>query len=271
MVDVPFRATFRGGYADDHLLPAYDGYNALAGLSLSLSMVTNYVETGVIRHRGAFPGRLAVKTGPIEEGSVSSALIVALPAAVLIGGALIQGDEVKRVLYDIFKRTIDRNLGLPVEPETDTLRRLENTHGGDLEALVAAIEPSVRQSHSVIGEGVQTLNVYGGRNRVTQYNVETKAYVEGAIEDNRARDDEFSVSSFNVNTGYGRVFDADVGRVVPFKVNRGALDSTKAVLSWGLNEYANGTGRKVLIRYTVLNALDGTPKRYYILDASYPG
>jgi hypothetical protein len=56
MHGVPFRLVLTGETADEHQFQGYDGYMALAGFAWTLSLVSNYVETGEVRHRGDFPG-----------------------------------------------------------------------------------------------------------------------------------------------------------------------------------------------------------------------
>lgn len=269
--DIPFTVNLDGGDASSHQLPAYDGYMALAGLSLSLSLITNYVETGKIRHRGDFYGRSALKTGPLQQGSVVAEFVAQLAQVGALGTAGISAAAGSKFLYDVVKRTLDRNLGIEPTIQTDELAFLERRRGGDLEALVAAVEPSVRQSHSIIGDGAKVLNVLGGTHKLSTYDIKTKEYVEGTYEDKTIVEKDVSVSSFNVNSGHGGVFDFDLGRVVPIQLTKDTLDRAKGVLSWGLDQYANETGKRVSLKYYSILALDDRIKKYIVVDADIPG
>ena len=272
LVEVPFQLELDGGDASFHAMPAYDGYTSLAGFSLSLSLVANYIETGKIRRRGDFTGRSAVKAFALEEGSVLSKFRVYLDGISALGtSAQIAPEAGKALLYDTFKRTIDRNLGIEPQPQTAELRHLERTRGGDLEALVAATEPSVRQAHSVIGDGAKVMNIFGGTHQIGSFTPVTKHYVEGFYFDNTVKMRDFSVASFNVNSGHGGVFDNEIGRVVPFAMKADVLRRVKPIMSWGLDKYANGTGETVTLRYTTVLALDDTVKKYLIQAATRPG
>ncbi len=268
---MPFGVRLTGGTARQSLMPAYDGFNSLAGFSLSLALVTNYVQTGRIRHRGDFPGRDAVLAKPLVPGSVVSDFIVQLGRVAFGFGDGLTDTQAREFLVDVFKRTIDRNLGLDPEPSTDELSQLESSREGDLEALAAAIEPAVRQSHAVIGPRANVINVFGGSRKIATYDDETKRYVSSWVEDKTIRRKDFSVASFNVNTGYGGVYDRDLRRVMPIKVSDETLPSAKAVLTWGIDQYARGTNKYVDLTYWTLNALDGRPKRYMVIDAVIPG
>lgn len=272
LVEVPFRLQITGDAADQHELQAYDGYSSLAGFSLTLALVTNYVETGKIRHRGNFDGRMSVRAVPIQEGSVVSDFVVRM-AKVAIGGILPNSPEaVAALLVDLTKRTIDRNLGIVPSPQTDALKALEaeSKSGGDLEALVAATDASVRQTHQMIGSGAKIVDIYGGTKRLGRFDLTSKAYVNGTITSDEIMEKDVSVASFNVNSGYGGVFDVEIGRVVPILVNRDTLIDAKSVLTWGIDQYAKGTGKKIKLRFRPILALDDTVKKYLVIDARIP-
>jgi hypothetical protein len=101
-----------------------------------------------------------------------------------------------------------------------------------LEALVAAVEPAVRQAHSVIGNGVTIINIRGHHNQIGRFDEETKAYVSQSIEDRTIINRDLSVASFNANSGYGSVYDPELGRTVPIKLTKDPLEGARAVLSW---------------------------------------
>jgi hypothetical protein len=88
---VPFKLKLTGDTADHHQFQGYDGYMALAGFAWTLALVTNYAETGKIRHRGEFPGRDAIRATAPARGSVVADFMVLLqqnPAEVLGLGAM---------------------------------------------------------------------------------------------------------------------------------------------------------------------------------------
>jgi len=265
---VPFRLKLTGDTADNHQFQGYDGYMALAGFAWTLALVTHYAETGKIRQRGEFLGRDAVRASVPGEGSVLVDFSVWLqqdPARVLGLGAAAAGTSA--FLYDLVKRVIDRNLGQDSEALTPFLDQLVANRAGDVEALVARVEPAIRQTHAVIGRGAEKMQILGGHNIINTYDQETRDYVKLNVEDEQIRDGEFSVAAFNVNSGYGAVFDFGLGRTVPISMSRDVLRQTSSVFTWGLDQYANKTGGKVRVKYTRILAMDGTPKRYIILTA----
>lgn len=266
---VPFQLRLTGNIADAHKFQGYDGYMALAGFAWTLSLVTNYAETGRIRQRGDFPGRHLVHASAPAQGSVVVELAALMSSSpVRVFGGVVAGVGAGPLLISLMNRVISRNLG-DDSPEADrVLASLLKQRGGDVEALVAITEAPIRQAHSVIGNGANHMEISGGFNIINTFDEKTKEYVSLNVEDRKEIEKEFSVSAFNANSGYGSVFDGDLRRVVPFSMNRETLRKYKGLLSWGLDQYANEKGGQLRLRFTRVLSMDGTPKRYIIVHAA---
>jgi hypothetical protein len=111
------------------------------------------------------------------------------------------------------------------------------------------------------------MQVLGGHNIINTYNESTRDYVKLNVEDNTEKVRDFSVAAFNVNSGYGSVFDNDLRRTVPISMSKEVLRKVSSVFTWGLDQYANKTGERIIVKYTRILAMDGTPKRYVVLTA----
>ena len=267
-IEIPVSISIDGDVATSHRFQAYDGYTALAGLSWSLSLLANYVETGKVRRRGDFDGRGAVFARPLKEGSVAVDLMVSLanstgtvPTAVIAG-------LTTAFFYDVLKRTIDRNLGIESQPTTPRLRALVEQKGGEVEALIAANEPALKQAHSIIGYGANIVNINGGPQILGTFDSVSKEYIDQDVLDDSIKIQDVSVASFNANSGHGSAFDFELGRVIPFKMRSDTLAKVKGVLSWGLYEYSRGTKKKITLKFMRVVALDGRVKKYIVLDAT---
>lgn len=267
---VPFRLKLTGDTADNHQFQGYNGYMALAGFAWTLALITNYTETGSLRQRGEFLGRDAVRATVPTEGSVIADFSVLLqqnPSEVLSLAAVGMGSTVSAFLYDLVRRIIARNLGQEHSEKTPLLAELLRRRPGDIEALVAKTEPAIRQTHAVIGSGAKKMQILGGHNIINTYDEETRDYVKLNIEDNHMQGKDVSVAAFNANSGHGSVFDNDLGRTVPISMSRDVLRKVGNVFTWGLDQYANRTGGRVNLTFTRILAMDGTSKRYVVLDA----
>ncbi|WP_332656965.1 DUF7946 domain-containing protein [Brevundimonas sp.] len=266
---IDFKVKLTGDLADEHRFEGYDGYMGLAGVAWTMSLVANYVETGKIRQRGDFPGRHLVQGSAPGPGSVLTELSVFLAsdAAQTFGLAAATGVS-GELMRQLLKRVIDRNLGEDDVIPAGPMRDLAARRGGDVEALVAVSEAPIRQAHSVIGNGAKKLTIVTGHNIINTFDEETKEYVRQNVEDSAVKNRLFSVSAFNANSGYGSVFDTELGRVVPISMSRDTLRMYRPVFSWGLDQYANRTGRKIDMTFYRILAMDGRPKRYIVQAAS---
>lgn len=265
---VPFQLRLTGDTADDHQFQGYDGYRSLAGFAWTLSLVANYVQTGEIRHRGDFPGRHAVRASAIAEGSIIADFAVWIENnPVKFSGGLVIAQATSALLIDTVRRTISRNLGDYAQPTDTSLRTLSEERPGDLDALAAVAESSIRQSHDVIGNGASEIDIAGGFNIIGSYDQSTKEYVKSNISDPQIIVKDFSVGAFDVNSGHGSVFDSDLGRTIPISMSREVLRNVSSVFTWGLDQYANKMGGNISIKYTRILAMDGRPKKYFVIDA----
>lgn len=265
-----FRLELSGDTADHHEFQGYDGYRSLAGFAWTLSLAANYAETGSIRLRGDFPGRNAVRAQFPKRGSIVADFAVHLqqnPVEVLGFTGIVTAAGAATFLVDLTRRLIARNIGKESVPDTELMRRLLQEKEGEIEALVARTEPSVRQAHAAIGNGAKKIRALGGFNLLGEFDKDTKEYVMTNVEDDSFIKKDVSVAAFNANSGYGSVFDFDLGRVIPISIRRSSLPRLRPVFTWGLDQYANGTKKLITIEFSRILAMDETPKRYTIVDA----
>lgn len=263
---VPFTVSLTGDAADYHQFHAYDGYTSLAGFAFTLSLITNYVETGVIRHRGDFPGRRAVRATALQPGSVTADFFVWLTPSFEVLGAAAAG-AAGPFFYSFVRRIIARNVGAVEEIPDPVLADVLRRKSGDVEALVAVTEPSLRRTHDVIGRGAGELTVSGGFNLISRLDVNTKAYMTQHWDEGIPMSGHVTVNAFDANSGYGRIFDATLGRTIPVTMTRDLLNRYGPVFTWGMHQYMRKTGKKIEIEYTRTLAMDDTPKRYRVLSA----
>jgi len=171
-------------------------------------------------------------------------------------------------VYDLIKITFGRALGLTTKPSTDQTTLLDEKRGGDVEALIDSVESPMREAHTAIGNSAHDIQIVNGQNNVVINNLTlvTKEYVSISLRGDEDNVD-VSIGSLNANQGTGRAWFTDVGKLVPFNVSNKATDRTLSALSWGLDQYVNGTGGTVSIRYEPLRSADGRLKRVIIYDA----
>jgi len=270
MVEIAsFELHATGDLSEYHEFEAYDGYTAFAGAAWTLSLVTNYVETGLVRHRGDFIGRHAVRARPMRSGSIIADFAVLLrsqPSSVF--GDSGRAARASGLLYGLVHRVVTRNLGLDPEPLNEETAALLATKSGDVEALVAATEPSLRRAHDVIGNGAQNVEWIGGFDPIAHMDEGTKEFMRANVRDSEILVKDVSVSGFYGNSGHGSVFDFDLNRTVPFSMTKDVLTRYGSYFSWGLHQYTSKNGKTIRIKFTRILSLDGRPKKYIISSAS---
>lgn len=263
-----FKLKLSGGLTEYHQFEAYDGFTSLAGAAWTLSLITNYIETGEIRHRGNFVGRHAVRAMPMRQGSLIAEFAVSLqsdPATIF--GAIGSAAGAVSLMYGLANRVISRNIGITPVPLNAETEQLLNTKGGDVEALVAATEPSLRQAHEIIGNGADKLEWVGGFSTMANFDAESKEYIRASIPDHEIIERDCTITGFFGNSGNGSVWDETLGRNVAFSMKKEVLENFGSFFSWGLHQYIEKTGLKVRLRYTRILAIDGRPKRYIVISA----
>jgi hypothetical protein len=262
-----FSLKLRGGMADRHLMEGYDGFTALAGAAWTLSLVTNYVETGKIRHRGDFVGRHAVIAEPMERGSLIANFRVLLQRDAAHTFDLPDASS-SSLLYGLVRRVIHRNTGISSDALNDETEQVIDDHGGDVEALVSATEPSLRRAHDAIGDSAQNVDWIGGFSMMGNLNPESKAYMKDTIAENKLITRDVTVSGFFGNTGRGLIFDPTLGHNISVSMSRDTLSSIGTVFSYGLDQYLNKTGNTIRISFMRMLSSDGRPKHYVIKNAA---
>ena len=161
----------------------------------------------------------------------------------------------------MLKTVFGRAVGNQTSPEDSNLRSYTEQRSGDVEALVDAVGPAIRDAHRPVGSGVQNINIVIGGNVVQNFDYRTKEYIENQLRSDIIEELDVSIGSFNVSTGNGRAYLIDEGRTVPFSIHPDANPRTDAVLSYSLDQYARGQPSSVTIHYNPVRTPDRKLKK----------
>ncbi len=180
----------------------------------------------------------------------------------------IAGGTAAGLLYGLVKRVVQRNTGFDSPALNSESAQLLENRTGDIEALVAATEPSLRRAHEVIGPSANRVEWFGGFTALAEFNPQTKAYIKDSFHDEDEYERDVSVSGFYGNSGQGSVYDIALRRNVPVSMKRETLIAIGTVFSWGLDQYLKQTGNTIRIKFSRILSSDGREKRYIIHDAA---
>ena len=268
---------FEGGLADQHKIPAYEGTKSLEGISRSILIVSNFLVEGRVRRREFGQVPLTFNMIAHRPGSFATIYEVAYQAAVIGAPVLgeLAGGVATNLLSDLLKTVYRRATGQPDVDTPESVEELEEERGGDVAALVEAVEPAVRLGHNVINYGVININVNQGSgdrsSNLVEFDRRTKQYMWESVIDNKIRVKLFSIASFNANQGTGRAFDLEEGRSIPYELSNDVDRKSIETLLDSIGSYArrrrlgDNLRSGVILQYTSVNAADGRIKKIRIL------
>lgn len=271
ILEIRYKLQFLGDDADRNVLPAHDGAQSLEGITWSLSLLSNYMASGQVRHRGNLDNRIKLYISPPRRGSFITdvVLFVTQPENIFLTSVIgtytvsTVGNTMNSIISYAFKKVC----GINNDEEEQDLRRLRKLPSGDIEANLDAIEPSLKRAHTVIGEGANKLIIARSRTPIIELNGQTKAYVKTDIQADYESEHMVGVGALNVNQGSGRVYIDKIGKTVPFNVVKEPDQGTYTTLSWSLDRYARGMPSSILIRCIEVYSIDDRIKRLIVIGA----
>lgn len=270
-VRTPLLIKFEGEMADAHKLPAYNAIQSLYGISRAILMTTNYLDEGRVRHK------------KFENVRFEFNLLTQSPGSFETLFELITNPETMKISYDIsvgimsgilghfIISMISRAIGGSAHETVEDLETSEKIRTGDTAALVEAIEPSLREGHKIIGNGARNILIISGSHNHVKFNATTKSFVNTFEEDNVLSSKIFSVASFNANSGYGRAFDFEEGRTIPFEIHTMADEKSIEALIWSFSSYARrrrlgeDLQSAAAFKYRATRTLDGRVKKIKVV------
>ncbi|HEY1942648.1 MAG TPA: hypothetical protein VGH40_11050 [Roseiarcus sp.] len=266
-------AKFDGQASEQHKLPAYEAVQSLYGIARSVLIITNYVAEGRVRRKEFNPEGFELNIIAQRAGSFETVFeLVTDPMSMTIIGGLglsVAGNFVTDVIKSVFQRAI----GKQAQPDIEALESSGKLSGGDMAALVDAIEPAMKNAHRSVNKGASNIFIIAGDGNYVTLNQASKDYVNSSIRDERIRAKLFSVASFNANSGYGRAFDYEEGRTIPFVMQHDADRKTIDTILGSMSSYArrrhlgDDLRTAVAFQYRATLSVDGRVKMLNLMKA----
>lgn len=276
MMRLPIIVKFDGREAERHAIPAYEAIESLRGVTLALTMILYYMQEGIVRHRKFENRRFQLNYIAEKEGSIETIFeFITNPSTVEILKYITGGiglGVAGNFTYDFIKSIFSRSVGGVAADSIENLEAEGRLDSGDLQALVEAIEPSIKNAHRSIGYGADRILIINGDNNTVTFNGRTKEYINSSREDDTNIDRNLSIGSFNANSGIGRAFDFEEGRTIPFEL----IDEDRETNLYILQSFDSYAKRKRLgqelssqigVRYKRILSPDGRTKKILISRA----
>jgi len=249
--------SFRGLDADEGRIEAFAGIESAAGLARAFTLIGHYASTGVVRHRFPFDDGVQFFLEATEPGSFNWRIK-------MIAGPLAFGLATNGV-YDLIKLVVTRAIGEEPTGISEPVQQLNENKGGDIDALVEAIEPALKKAHYGIGATARKIVIEetSSKKVIVTFDSHSKDYLMESIENGDSEQD-VSISALNVNDRTGRAYFLDLKRTIPFKISKDADPKTISTLSAALDRYANKNGAPTRIYFSRIEASDERLKRVII-------
>lgn len=266
-------ASYQGDQAEGHRLPAYEAAKSLYGLSRALLITVNYLTEGKVRHRQFRRDQFRLEMVAQRPGSFETVFeLITRPEALTIGGTLAAAFSATMV-RDFVKSMFSRSVGGGAEESIEELEGEQKIAPGDLIALVDAIAPAMRAVHEPIDDGAHNIELDLGREQIANFDRDSKQYLLHSVRDPDLRLKMFTVASFNANTGYGRVFDMELGHTVPFQLGQIDPKSIDVMLEsmalYTRKRWAGGLeAAAVAIKYYATLSIDGRVKKIFPVEVA---
>jgi hypothetical protein len=263
---------FEGEMAEAHRLPAYEASKTFYGLSRSLLIAMNYLDEGKVRHRDFKSRGFHIDLVAQRAGSFDAFYqIITNPDIMSLGGTL-AGGVAGNLLTDFLKTIFRRSVGQSGEASIEALEADQKLNPGDLSALEDAIEPAMKEAHTVINRGAGQIIIINGDQNVVSLNRSTKQYVWTSRVDETIKAKLFSIASYNANQRSGRAFDFELGKTVPYEIDKDADRETFSVVlssisSYTLHRLGDNLRSAIAIQFTSTVSADGKIKKIFILKA----
>lgn len=271
MESLPFVAKFEGDVADRHKVPAYDAISALYGFSRSIIIPCHFVLEGKIRHRKITSKKYQLYLQPAQEGSFE-----ALFELLFVGGAVIASNPIatnvtSELITNFVTYSMKKAMGLRLTTKEKLLEQNKIAGSGDLAALAAAVEPALRQAHTIINNGVVNINLVSGTGDSVTLDQSTKHYIYNIHKEAGIQVSLMSVGRYDANSKTGGAFDPQVGRVIPFSIEKNIDKESMRTILQSQSDYAlrmyedNEEKSYVAFQYERIVDINGSVKRIEVL------
>ncbi len=265
---IEFKVAYHGGTAEDGRLELYAAGRSLMGLSRALTITTHaFLNDGAIRVRGdRLHGAELLLSAPVKGSFMENVSVVFDDSATEKVGK----SNLVSAFYDFLKWTWNNALGgTNTEPETAFVKDLANRQEPFISDMATGLETSLREFHRPI-HGDREITIVLSRPRVGELlrlDANTLEYVAPYEEQDIDLDVLGNVTKYNTLSGYGRFFDDNEGRTVPFDLAQNIDAGSKRTITESLHEWNVNQQGKISIDVRRILTSRGHLKRYTVVQA----
>ncbi len=267
MSGLKFSVRYTGGEADHHRLDLYDAAASMHGLSKALAISTHaLVSQGEVRSKGDSIPNVKFYLHPPQKGSFVELVSVFFeqPAVQVIGTSVLAA-----AFWDMINFTWRSATGTEPEPEQRIPKKIvEENELFPLE-MSNVLEKPLQQMHRPIlhNPEVKIEIIRPRKGVILELNQDTLNHVYSTSDAGIQENILGNVTKYNIISGYGRFYDDNLGKTIPFHLSNNMTVQEKGVLTRSLH-FAGQRGQgKILISANVIHDRLGGVKRYIIESA----
>lgn len=154
--------------AESHRLPAYQGSKSFYGITRSTLITLNYLAEGKVRRREFSSNAFNLNLVAHRPGSFEAIYeVIANMDAMTVAGTL-GGGIAGNFLTDFVKSVFRRCVGQQADESIEKLELEGKLNSGDLSALQDAIEPAMKEAHSIINHGAGKIIIINGDKNIVK-------------------------------------------------------------------------------------------------------
>ncbi|ASM71070.1 MULTISPECIES: hypothetical protein [Roseobacteraceae] len=261
-----------GGQSDGHDVPAFTALDSAHAVSQALMMIVNFAQTGEIRRRNFKDLDTVLNLKVTRPGSYEFVFEFSQFAPYLIEA---YGSGLANASWKLVETVFNRATGLLGANEIEEAESDGRINAGDLGALIQAVEPSVRRSHSVVNHGASNVSIFiNGDSNIVTLDADSKEYMHESIFNDEMRSQRFLVTSFDGRNRTGRLFDLEQEQAFTFDLLAEADRKSLTVIVDAARAYALRQKGKfdenmeAVCAFTSVDAPDGRQKRLKVTAAA---
>jgi hypothetical protein len=268
-VEVKFTIRYTGGTADESILDLYDAASSIQGLAKALAISTHALTSkGEIRSKGDSIPNVKFFLHPPKQGSFIELVTIVFddPVVRIIGKTV-----VATAFWDMIDFTWRQATGRHKDPDERILQKIVQENELFPQEISRVLEIPLQQLHRPILHD-RNIEIEIKRPRigtVLKFNAATLDYVMTQNDPLPVENINGNVTKYNILSGYGRFYDDNTQRTIPFHISQHLTTQQKEILTWSLHHStADNQLGKIIIDALVIKDRLNNIKRYIIENAT---
>lgn len=265
--ELKFVIRYNGGDADHHKLDLYNAAKSIRGLARALAISTHALTSnGEIRHKVKSIPDVEFYLHPGQKGSLIEivSIVFSDPMAQSIGTSVLGA-----AFWDMINYSWRHATGTSPDPSHVRNKRIVRDKDEFANEISDALEIPLQELHAPIQQDNRiSIQIKKPRGEVIlELNTETYNYVTTVNEGEIRMNIRGNVTKYNIISGYGRFFDENEDKTIPFHLSSEMTTAKKGLLTASMHNAGQLAEGAILIDAQAILTRTNQVKRYIIIDA----